>query len=453
MITDAASLSSPKRARLSPQDVHETLRKHLLVDGLDLVIDLEKSHGSVLVDSRFGRRFVDFFSFFGSSPVGFNHPRLKSPDFLAKLTRAAIQKPSNADVYSVEMAEFVATFDRIGIPRELPHLFLIEGGTLAVENALKAAFDWKIRKNLARGKGERGTQVLHFRQAFHGRSGYTLSLTNTADSRKTMYFPKFDWPRVENPRIVFPLAGANLDAVVLAERRAIAEIEAAFRARPDDIAAILIEPIQAEGGDNHFRREFLVELRRLADENEALLVFDEVQTGVGLTGRFWAFQHFDVVPDALAFGKKMQVCGILAGRRFDEVERNVFVEPSRINSTWGGNLTDMVRATRYLEILEEEQLVARSLEMGSYLLSEIESLEAEFPGRVTNARGRGLFCAFDLPSGPVRDALRKAAYERGLIILPCGTHSLRFRPALTISREELDEGLDILRAALRGLPA
>ncbi|MBI1853526.1 MAG: L-lysine 6-transaminase [Planctomycetes bacterium] len=438
-------------ATIAPQQVHEILKRHLLVDGYDLVVDIDRSHGAILVDSRFDRQFVDFFSFFGSFPIGFNHPKMKSPEFQAKLAHVASLKPSISDVYFVEMAEFVATFERVGIPTELPHLFVIEGGTLAVENALKAAFDWKIRKNLARGKGEKGTQVIHFRQAFHGRSGYTLSLTNTADPRKTMYFPKFDWPRIENPKILFPLEGANLDGVVAAEKRAVSQIEEAFLARPDDIAAIIIEPIQAEGGDNHFRPEFLAELRRLADENEALLIFDEVQTGVGLTGKFWAYEHFGVVPDLLAFGKKMQVCGVLAGKRLDQVERNVFVEPSRINSTFGGNLTDMVRASRYLEIIEEEDLVGNARQLGAYLLHSLQGLASEMSGFVTSPRGRGLFCAFDLPSPPVRDALRKTAYERGLILLGCGTQSIRFRPSLAITRDELDSGLKILRDSLRAV--
>jgi L-lysine 6-transaminase len=124
----------------------------------------------------------------------------------------------------------------------------------------------------------------------------------------------------------------------------------------DEICAILIEPIQSEGGDNHLRTEFMIALRQLADEHEALLIYDEIQTGVGLTGKFWCHQHFgpDARPDIIAFGKKMQVCGILAGKRLDEIEGNVFKVSSRINSTWGGNLVDMVRSSKIMEIIEED---------------------------------------------------------------------------------------------------
>src|SRR5262249_40429279 len=171
-----------------------------------------------------------------------------------------------------------------------------EGGALAVENAMKTAFDWKVRRNRAKGRPDKGTRVLHLENAFHGRSGYTLSVTNS-DPVKTDLFPKFDWPRIPCPNIEFPLEGARLAAVDGAERAAILAAEAAFDRAPDDIAAIVIEPIQGEGGDNHFRPAFFRELRRLADEREAMLVYDEVQTGLGLTGRWWAYQHHGVLPD------------------------------------------------------------------------------------------------------------------------------------------------------------
>lgn len=436
---------------LNPADVHQTLRKHMLVDGLDLVFDLERSQGSYLYDSKSGRRFLDFFSFFATQPVGINHPKLRSPEFMKRMGEVSIQNPSNSDIYTVEMAEFVETFDRVGIPEELPHLFLVAGGSVAVENALKAAFDWKVRKNFARGqKEERGHKVLHFKEAFHGRTGYSLSLTNTADPRKIMYFPKFDWPRVVNPKLRFPVAD-HLDEVMQTEQEAVAQIEEAVRKHPDDIAALIIEPIQGEGGDNHFRPEFFQKLRQLADQHEFLFIVDEVQTGVGLTGKMWAYEHFGFLPDILAFGKKAQVCGILAGPRLDEVEKNVFKEPARINSTWGGNLTDMVRFARYLEIIEEESLVDNARDVGSYLLSRLEALSSEHPETVTNARGRGLMCAFDLPDTETRDKFRALAFDNGMIVLGCGRRSIRFRPCLSVGREEIDQGIEIVGRILSKL--
>jgi len=335
---------------IDPKDVIPTIERHMLVDGFPIVVDLEKSRGSWLVDGVTGRRFLDFYTFFASSPLGFNHPRLRTDEFRARLVRAATHKPANSDMLSTEMAEFVGTFSRIGIPADLPHLFLIEGGALAVENAMKAAFDWKVRKNLERGVEGKGGKILHFRHAFHGRTGYTMSVTNT-DPVKVAHYPKFDWPRVSSPMLSFPLTPERMREVEEAERRTLAEIDAAFDANQDDIAAILIEPIQCEGGDHHFRPEFMQALRRVADDREALLVFDEVQTGLGATGKMWAYEHTGIVPDVVAFAKKLQVGGILCSRRIEEVKDHVFALSSRINSTWGGGLVDMVRATAILEVI------------------------------------------------------------------------------------------------------
>ncbi|HXV59814.1 MAG TPA: L-lysine 6-transaminase [Vicinamibacteria bacterium] len=436
---------------MNPADVRAALSEHMLVDGLDLVFDLEKSQGSYLYDSTSGRRFLDFFSFFATQPVGVNHPRMREPEFMKKMAGVAIHNPSNSDIYTVEMAEFVETFARVAIPAELSHLFLVAGGSVAVENALKTAFDWKVRKNFARGiERERGHKVLHFREAFHGRTGYTLSMTNTADIRKIKYFPKFDWPRIVNPKLRFPVE-SHLAEVLDAEREAVAQIEQALVDNRDDIAALVIEPIQGEGGDNHFRAEFFQKLRELADEHEFLFIVDEVQTGVGLTGKMWAYQHFGFTPDILAFGKKTQVCGILVGSRVDEVENNVFAESARINSTWGGNLVDMVRFARYLEIIDEERLVDNAREVGEYLLGEIEKIQDERAGQVSNTRGRGLMCAFDLPDTETRDRFRALAFEQGMIVLGCGRQSIRFRPTLSASRDDVDRGMEIVRRILSKL--
>lgn len=430
---------------MNPQDVFESLARHTLVDGFHLVMDLERSKGSWIVDARSGRRFLDFYTFFASAPLGHNHPRIAEPEFQRRLGALAVHKPANSDIYTTDYAEWVEAFASGTDLSYLPHLFWIDGGTLAVENALKTAFDWKVRRNLAAGKGEKGTKVIHFREAFHGRSGYALSLTNTADPRKFAYFPKFDWPRISNPKITFPMDEARVAA---AEAEALAAIEQAIAQDPDDIACLVIEPIQGEGGDNHFRGAFLKSLRTLADENEFLLIFDEVQTGFGTTGRWWAHQHWDVRPDILAFGKKAQVCGIAASSRIDDVD-NVFRVPSRINSTWGGNLVDMVRATRIIEIIQEERLLEHCERLGQQLLVGLQSLHDEFPEQISNARGRGMFAAMDLPGADVRDRVLRQAHELGLLCLASGERGIRFRPAMNLLPDDLAIGLEMLRQAIR----
>jgi L-lysine 6-transaminase len=434
--------------------VHETLKQWMLVDGFPFVYDAEASRGSILVDKRNGDEYLDLFSFFASMPLGHNHPGLREESYRSRLLSAAMVKPSNSDIYTEAMADFVQTFART-LPDGFEHLFFIEGGALAVENALKVAFDWKVRKNIASGRTpdevtpRLGTRVLHFRGAFHGRTGYTLSLTNSFSPDKIKYFPKFDWPRVSTPGVRFPLEGENLESVLRAEAACIEEIERAIARHPHDIAAMIIETIQGEGGDVHFRPEFFATLRRLCDEHEIMLVFDEVQAGMGITGKWWAFEHMGVAPDIFCFGKKSQVCGIAATGRVDEVD-SCFRIPSRINSTWGGNLVDMVRSTRYIELIEEHRLIDNAREVGAYLLERLRDLENRH-GEISNARGRGLMCAFDLPSSEARDRLQKLLMQNRALILSSGARSLRFRPVLDFARDDVDRTIEVVSRAIAAL--
>ncbi|OGU44311.1 MAG: L-lysine 6-transaminase [Ignavibacteria bacterium GWB2_36_8] len=430
--------------KIQAEDVHQILKQYMLADGFEFVPDLKNSHGIYLVDEKTGDSYIDFFTFFASSPLGLNHPKLLNAK--DELTAVAVNKPSNSDIFTTYMAEFVDTFGSIAKPDYMKYLFFISGGTLAVENGLKVAFDWKVQKNFVKGyKEEKGQQVIHFKQAFHGRSGYTLSLTNT-EPNKIKYFPRFNWPRITNPKITFPL-DLHLDEVIKSEQKTVDEIYTAIKNNPDDIAVIIIEPIQGEGGDNFFRKEFFEKLREIADENEILLMFDEVQTGFGLTGKFWAAEHY-VKPDIIAFGKKAQICGITVSDRIDDIDEHCFRKPSRINSTWGGNLVDMVRSKHILRTMEEENLVANSRIVGEHLLSQLKEIQKDFPNTVSNARGLGLMCSFDLPSTETRNMFKENCLREKLIILGCGEKSIRFRPPLNITKDEIDEGLNIIRKVL-----
>jgi L-lysine 6-transaminase len=433
---------------VSENQVFEVLKKSILADGFDMVLDLEKSQGARLYDSRNRRTLIDFFSFFASNPLGFNHPRLKEKAFEDKLLRNAKVKVSNSDIYTTAYAEFVQIFHQKCAPM-FDRLFFIEGGALGVENCLKAAQDWKVRKNIAAGRGEIGTQILHFKEAFHGRTGYTMSLTNTAPN-KVMYYPKFDWPRVTNPKQHFPITKESTEKTLALEAQACREIEEAFEKRKHHICAIIIETIQGEGGDNFFRREFLQKLRNYADQHEAMLIFDEVQCGMGITGKYWAWENFGVTPDLMSFGKKVQVCGTAARlNRLDEVE-NVFRQPSRINSTFGGNLVDMVRTTRFIEIIEEEQLLNHAASLGKKITQQLEQISQQ-DERMTNVRGLGLWIAFDLPDPEIRNQFVDSAFENGLVILPCGHNSVRIRPVLDLKETEANEGLEIIRKTMKNL--
>lgn len=422
------------------------------IDPATPIIDWEKSQGARMFDRTSGKAVIDFASHYASLPLGYNHPGFHDAEFEKDLLAVSRIKIANLDVLSDQYEAFLNTFRRVAVPKNFDRLFFIDGGALAVENAIKAAFDWKVHRNMRNGKGERGYQVLHFREAFHGRSGYTLSLTNTADPNKTRYFPKFDWPRVMNPKMRFPMEGENLEATLEDERAAMREIEKVFAEKGDDIAAILIEPIQGEGGDNHFRPEFLRFLRAMADEHDALLCFDEVQTGMGMTGKMWAWQCLGVEPDIVAFAKKAQVGGFMAGPRIMTEEKNVFTVPSRISSTWGASLTDMVRCRKYCEIIEKENLLENVNARGAQIIAGLKGIE-ERTELITNVRGRGLFIAFDLVHPEVRGQVYDAMYDNGLMALICGTVSIRFRPHLNVTADVVQEALDITEATLKAVSA
>jgi len=434
---------------VKPTDVHKILKKSILTDGFDMVLDLKKSHGSQIYDSRKNMFMLDCFSFFASNPIGCNHPALANKEFINKIGEIAINKPTNSDIYTVELAEFVDTFKKIATPNHFQHLFFVSGGALGVENALKTAFDWKVRKNIENGvKEEKGSKVIHFKEAFHGRTGYTLSLTNTFNPDKTKYFPKFDWPRIINPKVTFPLNSENTGKVEELEKKALSQIEKAIEKDGDDIASLIIEPIQGEGGDNHFRREFFKNIRKICDMHEIMFILDEVQSGLGLTGKMWAYENYDFKPDMLAFGKKTQVCGCMVSRRVDEIKDNVFNISSRLNSTWGGNLIDMVRCQKYLEVIKEEKLVKNAEKQGKQLLEGLIEIQNKYSDKILNARGVGLMCAFDCISEEKRDQLKAKLYNNGLIILGCGEKTIRFRPPLNINTDEIDKILTIINNTL-----
>ena len=421
---------------MNPNKVRNILNNNILADGLEIIIDLNQSKGSWIVDQRNGDKYLDMFSMFASGSVGYNHPYiLDKKDLLGEIS---INKTTLSDIYNIYYAEFLETFNSIAIPSYLSNAFFVDGGALAVENALKTAFDWKRRKNIEKNLNVNGDKIIYFNQAFHGRSGYTLTLTNTSDPRKTMYFPKFPWFKVGIPKLSFPFNDDSLLDTKNMESQIISDIKDIIIKNTDDIAAIIIEPIQGEGGDNHFRNEFMVALRTICDESEILLIFDEIQTGIGITGKMWAHEHFTVKPDIISFGKKTQVCGMLAGDKIMEVENNVFTESSRINSTFGGNLVDMFRFKLILEIIKNENLLDNAVNMGNYLLERIDDLSNNFPGYITNPRGKGLFCAFDLPSGVERDKMIKILLEKRLIILGSGDNSIRFRPHLNVCKKDID---------------
>lgn len=418
----------------------------LVGDFLPMTIDIERSAGSYLWDESGGRPVLDMGMFFSSSPLGHNPTPLTHMQAERKLLAAAKMKPSNPDFASRVLADSVATFRRVLMPDELPHLFFIDGGAAAVENALKVAFDWKSQRAAV---ADSDLQALHLRWAFHGRSGYTMSLTNT-DPNKTARFPKFDWPRVEAPARGED-GGDDPDRGSLseAEQRTLAEIEALLVADGDRIACFVYEPIQGEGGDRHLGAAFLRAVESLCITHDVLTIADEVQTGGGIVGTRWAHEALGLRPDLVAFGKRLQVCGIIGGRRVDDVETNAFAVSGRISSTWGGSLVDLVRFGLLYESIAREDTISRAARFGSYLRAGLDDIVDTSAGRATAARSRGLWGAITLQTKELRDAvLATALDDHDTVLLPCGTRSVRWRPSLLVTEQELSLSFDAVRRSL-----
>ncbi len=385
-----------------------------------IIFDPKKSKGQYIYDSFGKRNILDMGGFFGSSPIGHNHPDMITPSFIKKMGTIAIHNPSNSDFYTKEMAKFCSIFKIECMKDEFKHLFLISGGALAVENALKAAFDYKMQ--MEQGLDENELEVVHFTGAFHGRSGYTMSLTNTSPD-KIRHFPKFSWPRFDWP--TRDLEGPIMD-----------EIEIYFKKNGRKIAAIIAEPIQGEGGDRHMSPEFWRFLRTMANHYNTLLIADEVQTGLS-TGKVWGWEHFiegnkryESGPDLIAFGKKFQVCGVLGTDRIDkQLKEHVFNTSSRINSTFGSSLTDMARSTKYLEIIRDNNLIGNSVVIGMYLTENLSRLaEGSF---IKNVRGKGHVIAFDVPTTGIRNSMIEILLEQAhVLVLASGERSIRIRPKL-----------------------
>ncbi|MFG2027204.1 L-lysine 6-transaminase [Streptomyces sp. NPDC048825] len=425
------------------------LRTHVTGDFNDILIDVRASNGCWLMDERDGSRYLDMSMFYASAPLGHNHPGLHGDRELDEaLLATARMKPANPDFGTSEQIRFVTAFLNALGSDDMPYVFFIDGGAAAVENALKVAFDWKTQHNAARGIAVRGSRALHLERAFHGRSGYTMSLTNT-DPAKTRDFPAFDWPRIPSPA-VNDMDRWDEPGLLAEEEQALSAAEAAFHRYAHEIACFVFEPIQGEGGDRHLRPQFLTAMAELCRTHDVLFVADEVQSGFGITGDRWACDTLGLRPDLIAFGKKTQVCGVLGGRRVQEVENNAFRASSRLSSTWGGNLTDMVRATRILEIVEREGLFTAARTTGAYLLRGLRELAADLPELVSDPRGRGLMCAITLPDQEVRDrVVAQALTKHGVIFLGSGRRELRWRPPLSVTEADLATALEALRDVLK----
>ena len=411
---------------------------NFLFDSYPTVWNVKKSHNSFLYSSD-DEKFLDFHGGFGSNPIGWNHPKLLK-HFKDNIdTHIFINKPANCDFYTQEYIDFINKFKNQVIPETYPYCFFIDGGALSVENALKIAMDWKYQKN---GDKNEELSIAHFTNAFHGRSGYTMSLTNT-EQHKIKNFTKFNWPRfLSSPKMEF----SDVPFQKVYDDLAIEEIEKYMKDNKKQVAGMIIEPVQCEGGDRHYTKYFLQNLQRICNQNDILFIVDEVQTGFYTTGKPWCFQHYDIEPDLVAFGKKTQQCGVFGGKRLDELESHCFNTSGRLGSTWGGNHIDMIRSSKIIDIIKEDNLEDNTIERGNQWLSNMKTIESN---EINYIRNIGLLMSFDMKTTEKRNEFLDILRKNKLLCLGAGDKTIRMRPNLAVSSEEIEECIEKTKISLQ----
>ncbi len=428
-----------------------------------LVIDDVASRGPFAVDVD-GNVLLDLFANFALGALGYNHPAILDVTRSEAFAHAAANPTSTPFVTTSSWFDFLEALQTRYAPAGMTKVFCVDGGGEGVEAALKAAFivhaertrerDGLPANPLELGEEEqsaildnRGTDavVVTFSGAFHGRGLGPLSATHSKVIHKAD-LPAFPWPMVPFPANRFPL-DAHDEENAAAEAASIAELQRVLDLRPGKVAAILVEPLQSEGGDRHASPAFYRKVQELAGAAGAAFILDEVQTGVGMSGTLWAHEQLALPrpPDIVCFGKKMQMGGFFATPQFD------IKQFGRMYQTKNGDRARAMIAEAILRTVVDDGLLERVRSVGSHFLGGLEHLAAQHPRLVTQPRGLGLLLAFDLPSPTMRDEFLKRTLKRGVFASYTGTRSVRLRPHLITEIAHVDDALAVFDEVLGGL--
>ena len=423
------------------------LGKYVIAEPYPFAIDLERCNHMTLVTVD-GEELFDWAGYYGSKLLGHNHPGLYEPEYLKRLSRAANNKVANPDFLTKECLDFYRLVYE-NAPEVMQNkdleVYVVNSGAEAVENMMKYLVAKYNQRCIAAGRIPGSRRFLYFDRAFHGRTVFALGITQTVDPVATKDFVGLT--SGGNMKMPFPIYDSersheeNLDSV----GRCLEHVESILRHMAEDIVGIIIEPIQGAGGNRIALPEFFQGLSRLSEEYEVYLAFDEVQTGLGATGKMWAIDHFDLPhpPMAVASGKKWGNGILIMRESLDDI--------GVLDSTWGGNLADMVRVCHEMTIVKKEGLIERAALTGEILNEGLKRVIAKFDF-ANNVRGMGLYQGFSLDTPERKGKLIKIAREEfGLLLLGAGNRSIRSRPNLSVTKEDVERFLVMLERALAKL--
>ncbi|XP_013784435.1 4-aminobutyrate aminotransferase, mitochondrial-like [Limulus polyphemus] len=428
-------------------------------DAVQFFVDYNKSRGNYICDVD-GNTFLDVFNQISSMPLGYNHPALlkaiQDPNNLATFAN----RPALGALPPVDFVESLHTALLSVAPPGLKQLLTMACGSCSNENAYKAVCMWYMKgkrdgrepneeelKSVMINKTPGCPQLafLSFMGGFHGRTFGTLSTTHTKPLHK-LDIPAFDWPVAHFPKYKYPLENhvrenSEEDEKCLAEVEDLIE-QGSRNGKP--IVGLVVEPIQAEGGDNHASDEFFRNLRKITTKKGVAFIVDEVQTGGGPTGKFWAHEHWnlDNPPDIVTFSKKMLTGGFYHKEEFRPKEAY------RIYNTWLGDPAKLILLKEVIKVVKKEDLLTNIATAGSQLLKGLQQFEQKHSHLIFNARGRGTFCALDFVDAAARDRALKALHMKGIHCGGCGSKSLRIRTALTFQVSHVNIFLDRLSQVL-----
>ncbi len=432
-------------------------RDHFDMQGIyrSVVFDDAASAGVHLVDVD-GNVFLDLFSSFALGALGYNHPDLVAMASTPAFVHASINPTSTPFVTTPAWFDFIEAMEQNYAPRGMHRMFCVDAGGEGVDAAIKAAFivHGEHRRVAAGGPknplelpaaeqarimDNAGTDavIVAFSGAFHGRGLGSLSATHSKLIHKADQ-PAFPWPTVPFPANKWPLE-RHTDENAAAEAASLKALAQVLDAHAGRVAAVIIEPVQSEGGDRHASPAFYQGVQRLTKQAGAAFILDEVQTGVAISGTYWAHEQLDLPepPDMVTFGKKMQLGGFFA-RQSHSIDQF-----GRMYQTRNGDRARAMLSVTTWETIARDRLTANAREVGGHFLHGLQSLSDKYPGLITEARGKGFLLAFDLPTTAGRDDFLKRCLARGVFGTYTGVRSVRLRPHLITTRDHVDEALEV----------